>query len=82
MQQLVISPLMRNPVAIAHKCVTKDATTVLANFRQLAGEKQIRIHPIVGRLIDPAVLEKLKLASAETATKQPQAPMGEARGNA
>jgi len=143
--QLIIQPLLRNRVAIAHKSVTKDgtakvdeetiagiaiwatvspavdakineqikagvfptrlaaedwtsgelpwlldviaadrqaATTVLANFRQLAGEKQIKIHPIVGRLIDPAVLEKLKLASATESAKAPQSPMGEARGNA
>lgn len=41
-----------------------QATSVLANFRQIAGDKQIKIHPLVGRLIDPQVLEKLRLASA------------------
>ena len=36
-----------------------QATSVLANFRQVVGEKPIKIHPMVARLIDPAVLEKL-----------------------
>jgi hemolysin-activating ACP:hemolysin acyltransferase len=39
------------------------ATSVLANFRQVAGDKQIKVHPIVGRLIDPAVLERLRAGS-------------------
>jgi cytolysin-activating lysine-acyltransferase len=43
----------------------KQATSVLANFRQLAGNKPVKIHPIIGRLIDPAVLEKLIMAKAE-----------------
>ena len=38
----------------------KSATAVLANFRQLSGERAVRIHPIVARLIDPDVLKKLK----------------------
>ena len=37
----------------------KQATSVLANFRQVAGERPVRIHPVVARLIDPEVLEKL-----------------------
>lgn len=40
------------------------ATAVLTNFRQVAGEKQIKIHPIVGRLIDPKVLERLRAGGA------------------
>ena len=141
---LVINPLLRNRVAIAHKSVTENGTTkvdeetiagiaiyatvspevdakiaeqtkagvfplrlapedwtsgdlpwlldviagdraqatsVLANFRQLVGDKPIKIHPMVARLIDPAVLEKLKLASAELQTA-PSAPMPETKGNA
>jgi cytolysin-activating lysine-acyltransferase len=141
---LVINPLLRNRVAIAHKSVTENgvskvdeesiagiaiyatvspaidakiaeqtkagvfpirlnpedwtsgdlpwlldviaadrtqATSVLANFRQVVGEKPIKIHPMVARLIDPAVLEKLKLASAAdttaTATSIPE-PRGSA----
>jgi hemolysin-activating ACP:hemolysin acyltransferase len=38
----------------------RAATAVLANFRQVAGEKRIKVHPIVGRLIDPKVLERLR----------------------
>ena len=38
----------------------KAATSVLANFRQVAGERAIKVHPIVARLIDPAVLEKMR----------------------
>ena len=38
----------------------KQATSVLTNFRQLAGERPVRIAPLVGRLIDPDVLQKLK----------------------
>jgi cytolysin-activating lysine-acyltransferase len=38
----------------------KAATAVLANFRQVSGERAVKIHPLVGRLIDPDVLEKLK----------------------
>ena len=45
----------------------QQATSVLANFRQLVGDKAIKIHPLVGRLIDPAVMEKLKLAQGQVA---------------
>jgi hypothetical protein len=40
------------------------ATSVLANFRQIAGDRPVKVHPIVARLIDPVVLEKLKQAKA------------------
>ncbi len=56
-----------------------QATSVLANFRQVVGEKPIKIHPMVARLIDPAVLEKLKGAMAADA---PAATMPESKGNA
>jgi cytolysin-activating lysine-acyltransferase len=56
-----------------------QATSVLANFRQVVGEKPIKIHPMVARLIDPAVLEKLKGAAMADATT---APMPEPKGNA
>jgi cytolysin-activating lysine-acyltransferase len=63
----------------------QQATAVLANFRQLAGEKPVKIHPMIGRLIDPAVLEKLKAASntAEAqAGNNANIPIGEPVGNA
>jgi cytolysin-activating lysine-acyltransferase len=141
---LVINPLLRNRVAIAHKSVTENgqtkvdeesiagiaiwatvspavdakiaeqtkagvfplrlapedwtsgdmpwlldviaadrtqATSVLANFRQVVGDKPIKIHPMVARLIDPAVLEKLKGAMAAD-TLAEAAPMPEPQGNA
>jgi len=39
----------------------KVATAVLANFKQVVKDKPIRIHPIVSQLVDPAVLEKMKV---------------------
>jgi cytolysin-activating lysine-acyltransferase len=60
----------------------QQATAVLANFRQLVGDKPIKIHPMVARLIDPAVLEKLKLANASESANAPAATMPEPQGNA
>ena len=37
------------------------AAAVLANFKQIAGEKPIAIHPIVARSVDPEVLEKMRV---------------------
>ena len=37
------------------------ATAVLTNFRQIAGEKPVSIHPIVARSVDPEVLEKMRV---------------------
>jgi cytolysin-activating lysine-acyltransferase len=42
----------------------QQATLVLANFRQLAGGRAVKIAPLVTRLIDPAVVAKLR--GAET----------------
>jgi len=39
----------------------KVATAVLANFKQVVKDKPIRIHPLVSQLVDPAVLEKMKV---------------------
>ena len=47
----------------------KIATAVLASFAQGVKDKPVRIHPIVSQLVDPAVLEKMKLR-----------PVGEAEG--
>ena len=49
----------------------KVATAVLANFKQVVKDKPVRIHPIVSQLVDPAVLEKMKVR-----------PVGEAEGKA
>lgn len=53
----------------------KVATAVLANFKQVVKDKPIRIHPVVGQLVDAAVLEKMKVRPAMEASsnvKEPQ----------
>lgn len=37
------------------------ATAVLANFKQIAGDKPVAVHPIVARSVDPNVLEKMRV---------------------
>lgn len=37
------------------------ATAVLANFKQIADDKPIAIHPIVARSVDPQVLERMRV---------------------
>lgn len=37
----------------------KLATSVLANFRQVAKADQIRMHPLVTRMVDPEILKKM-----------------------
>jgi hemolysin-activating ACP:hemolysin acyltransferase len=39
----------------------KVATAVLANFKQVVKDKPVRIHPLVSQLVDPAVLEKMRV---------------------
>lgn len=36
------------------------ATAVFANFKQVVKGKPVRIHPIAGQIVDPAVLENMK----------------------
>lgn len=45
------------------------ATAVLTNFRQVAKYDQIRIHPLVTRLVDPELLKKM---GAETTAAESQ----------
>lgn len=45
----------------------KLATAVLANFRQVAKDSPVHVHPIVSRAVDPDILEKLKAAPAADA---------------
>ena len=49
----------------------KQATAVLANFRQLSGERPVKVHPIVARSVDPAVLEKMRVRGDEGADVLP-----------
>ena len=37
------------------------ATAVLANFKQIAGDKPVSIHPIVARSVDKQVLDKMRM---------------------
>jgi hemolysin-activating ACP:hemolysin acyltransferase len=37
----------------------KLSTSVLANFRQVIKEGQVRIHPIVAKMVDPELLKKM-----------------------
>ena len=39
----------------------KAATAALTNFKQVVKDKPIRIHPIVTQLVDPAVLDKMRM---------------------
>ena len=38
----------------------KAATAVLANFRQVSGERAVKIDPLVARLVDAEILETMK----------------------
>ena len=40
---------------------TKQATAVLANFKQLSGERLVKVHPIVRRSVEAGVLEKMRV---------------------
>ncbi|MEO8375032.1 MAG: toxin-activating lysine-acyltransferase [Sphingomonas bacterium] len=55
----------------------KQATAVLANFRQLSGERPVKVHPIVARSVDPAVLEKMRVTPPANVQ-----PLSEPAGNA
>lgn len=53
----------------------KLATAVLASFRQVAKQDQIRIHPLISKLVDQAVLDKLRGAPG-TSLEAPGDPVG------
>lgn len=36
------------------------ASAVLVNFGKIAGERPVQLHPIVGRMVEPRLLDKLK----------------------
>ena len=42
----------------------------VANVKQVVKDKSVRIHPIVSQLVDPAVLEKMKVRSAGEAERK------------
>ena len=51
-------------------------TSVIANFRQVIKEGDLRIHPIVTRLVDPAALEKMGAQPIKTEDGQAGVPDG------
>lgn len=55
----------------------KQATAVLANFKQLSGERPVKVHPIVARSVDPTILEKMQVRPQEAAETIPE-PAGNA----
>ena len=60
----------------------KAATAVLANFRQLSGEREVRIQPIVARLVDAEILQKMKAHPVGAEPPAGAAMMPELPGNA
>src|SRR5262249_49539277 len=55
------------------------ATAVLANFRQLSGDRAVKIHPLVARLVDGELLKRLR-ATADTGQRDEHAPAAGAPG--
>ena len=43
----------------------KIATAVLANFKQVVKDQPIRVHPVVAQLVNPEVLEKMRINPRE-----------------
>lgn len=60
----------------------QQATSVLANFRQLVGARSVKIAPLVARLIDPEVVAQLRGAAAAEAHKGAALLQAETQGNA
>ena len=56
----------------------KAATAVLANFRQLSRERDVKIHPIVARLVDAEILDKMKAPAVGAAADKGQGNAGQA----
>jgi hemolysin-activating ACP:hemolysin acyltransferase len=38
----------------------KAASVVLVNFRNIAGDRQVQLHPLIARTVDPKILEQLR----------------------
>ena len=49
---------------------TRAATAVLANFKQVVKEGDLRIHPLVSRLIEPEALKKMGAAPVSAAAEK------------
>ena len=48
----------------------KVATNVLASFAQVVKNKPVHVHPLVSQLVDPAVLEKMRVPPQGDAARQ------------
>lgn len=48
----------------------KIATAVLANFKQVINDQPIRVHPVVAQLVNPEVLEKMRISPSENNSDQ------------
>lgn len=46
----------------------KTAGAVIANFKQVVQEGELRVHPIIGRLVDKDILDKMSLRRAQDET--------------
>ena len=49
--------------------INRSLDRAFANFKQVVKDKPIRIHPVVCQLVDPAVLEKMKVRVGNTSEK-------------
>ncbi|MDW3224778.1 MAG: toxin-activating lysine-acyltransferase [Paracoccaceae bacterium] len=47
---------------------TKTTASVIANFRKVVSEGDLRLHPLVTRLVDPETLEQMKKANLKVGT--------------
>jgi cytolysin-activating lysine-acyltransferase len=45
----------------------KQATSVLANFKQLSGDKPVKVHPIVARSVEAGVLDRMRVQTGRGA---------------
>ena len=60
----------------------KSAAAVIANFRQVAGERELRLHPLIPRLVDPDALERMgaKRMGEGASDSESRAVLGESEG--
>lgn len=47
----------------------KLATAVLASFRQIAGDRPVKVHPVVARSVDQELLDQMRVKAPEAASE-------------
>jgi len=52
----------------------KTGALVISNLKQVVKEGDLRVHPVITRLVKPDVLEKLGMRKMESASDEPQTP--------